>query len=349
MRHATSPVRVLIVDDSSTVRSLIRHRLSGDPRLMVVGEAADPYEARDKIKALAPDVLTLDVEMPRMNGLDFLERLMTLRPMPVVMISAETHRGSAAAIEALSLGAVDCIGKPSLDRLPEAFAGLPDLLVIAARARLREPGKRPMARPPQAFNWNGRVVLVGASTGGVDALETLLGGFPADCPPTLITQHMPPSFLGSFAQRLNHQSAPTVLLAVDGAPILPGHVYLAPGGETHLTVLPGDPPRCRLLPGPKRTGHRPSVDVMFESALPIASRCIAVLMTGMGRDGAESMAKLRTAGARCLVQNEATCVVFGMPRAAMEMGAAERALPLGRLASEILAMAGRAVRAVVRE
>jgi len=331
-----TPKRVLIVDDSPTIRHLIRNQLAQDARLVVVGEASDPFDAREKIKSLEPDVLTLDVEMPRMNGLEFLEKLMRLRPMPVVMVSTETHRGSTAALEALSLGAVDCIGKPGLDRLAEAFQNLPDLLVAAAGARLRQPGPRPIIRPARDFSWNGKYVLIGSSTGGVDALETLLSGYPANCPPTLITQHMPESFLASFARRLAGRVQPRVALASEGAPLVPGVVYLAPGGESHLAITPGEPPLCHLPKTEKRNGHRPSVEVLFASAEPIASRVVAVMLTGMGRDGAEAMAGLRRAGARCLAQDETTCVVFGMPRAALECGAAEMAVPIGKMAQTIL-------------
>lgn len=341
--------RVLIVDDSLTIRSLMKARLSEDPRIEVVGEAADPFEAREKIKALSPDVLTLDVEMPRMNGIEFLERLMRLRPMPVIMVSTLTQKGSAAALEALSLGAVDCLGKPAADKIPETFERLGDLIIAAAGARVRDPASRkPPQAAPQDFRWNGKLVLIGSSTGGVDALENVLAGFPANCPPTLITQHMPEGFLASFAGRLNARIAPTLKLAETGAPLLPGHVYLAPGGDYHLAVDPGEPPRCRLVAGEKRSGHRPSVDVMFESAVPIAPRVVAAMLTGMGRDGAEQMLALRKGGARCLAQDEATCVVFGMPRVALELGGAERAVPLGAMAREILTLAGaeRAGRAI---
>ncbi len=333
--------RVLIVDDSQTIRRLIRNRLVGDPRLEVVGEASDPYEARERIKILRPDVLTLDVEMPRMNGLDFLEKLMRLRPMPVVMISTETHHGSVAALEALSLGAVECVGKPNADRLPETFLNLPDLLVAAAEANLRSPHQRTVGTPATGFSWNGRYVLIGASTGGVDALETLLSGYPENCPPTLITQHMPESFLASFAKRLGTRMAPKMALATPEAPLLQGHVYLAPGGDFHLGVSHGDPPRCRLIAEDKRNGHRPSVDVLFESALAIAPRVVSVLLTGMGRDGAAAMKLLRQQGASCIAQDEATSVVFGMPRAAMENGGAERAVPIGRMSEEILRLCAR--------
>lgn len=335
------PIRVLIVDDSNTIRTLIRQVLAQDSRLMVVGEANDPYEAREKIKILHPDVLTLDVEMPRMNGLEFLEKLMRLRPMPVVMISSLTQKGARAALEALSLGAVDCIGKPVAGGLREAFRGLGDMLVMAAGARLRHRAPQAQIRPSAGFDWNGRFVLIGSSTGGVEALETLLAGYPANCPPTLITQHMPEGFLASFAQRLAGRIAPQLQLATDGAPLRQGQVYLAPGGDSHLLVTPGDRPACRLWVGEKRSGHRPSVDALFESALPHAPRVVAVLLTGMGRDGAEAMGRLRQGGAQCLAQDEASSVVFGMPRAALESGAAQAAVPLSRMAGEILKLCAR--------
>jgi two-component system chemotaxis response regulator CheB len=334
------PIRVLIVDDSATIRHLIRSRIALDPRLVVVGEASDPFDAREKIKLLNPDVLTLDVEMPRMNGLEFLEKLMRLRPMPVVMVSSETQRGSAAALEALSLGAIECIGKSIGAQLPESFARLNEVLLMAAGARLRQPGPRPEIRPATQFRWNGRYVFIGSSTGGVDALETLLAEFPEDCPPTLITQHMPAGFLASFAARLKQRIAPRIDLAASDAPLLPGRVYLAPGGEFHLTVKPGAPPVCALLGGDKRNGHRPSVDTMFESALHLAPRSVCVLLTGMGRDGAQAMGAMRRAGACCLAQDEASSVVFGMPRAALESGAAQAAVPLHDMAGQILLHAG---------
>ncbi|OCX67112.1 chemotaxis response regulator protein-glutamate methylesterase [Thioclava sp. SK-1] len=333
--------RVLIVDDSATIRQLIRARLAGDTRLEVVGEAHDPYDAREKIKALQPDVLTLDVEMPRMNGLQFLEKVMTLRPLPVVMVSTLTQRGSAAALEALSLGAVDCVGKPQRGSPVAAFANLPDILVMAADARLRLPGNRRKIVPSEGFVWNGRVVLIGSSTGGVDALETVLSGFPKNCPPTLITQHMPESFLASFARRLQSNIAPNIILAREGVPLAQGSIYLAPGGAHHLEVRPGNPEKCHLSASEKRNGHRPSVEVLFDSAVPIASKVVSVMLTGMGRDGADAMLRLRKNGARCLAQDAASCVVYGMPRAAAENGAAEKALPLRHIAKEVLDLCGR--------
>ncbi len=334
-------IRVMIVDDSQTIRQLIRARLRDDPRVEVVGEAADPIEAREKIKALVPDILTLDVEMPRMNGLEFLEKLMRLRPMPVVMISSETQRGSSAALDALALGAVECIGKPTGGMLHDSFADLADTLVAAAGARLKRAGSGALATAKTApFFWNGRHVLIGSSTGGVDALETVLRGYPANCPPTLITQHMPAAFLASLATRLNSRIAPHLQLAEDGMVVAPGNVYLAPGGDVHLQIKVGSPARCRLVAGEKRSGHLPSVDVLMESAVPMAKKCIGVILTGMGRDGAEGMRALRDNGGRCFAQDEATSVVFGMPKVALELGGAEKAVPLKAVAQEILALAG---------
>lgn len=332
--------RVLIVDDSLTIRQLLRARLRNNPQIEVVGEASDPFEAREKIKLLNPDVLTLDVEMPRMNGLEFLEKLMRLRPMPVVMISTLTSKGSNEAIEALSLGAFDCIAKPSSECLPETFEYLGDLLIAAASARIRSPGSRKIAKPASGFHWNGKFVLIGSSTGGVDALDTVLSEYPEDCPPTVIVQHMPESFLASFAARLNNRIAPVLELASQGAALSQGKVYLAPGGDYHLGIGGTEnAPTCNLFQADKRSGHRPSVDHLFESALPIASRCLGVMLTGMGRDGAEQMLRFKQAGARCIAQDEMTSVVFGMPRAALELGAAEKAVPLQKIASEILSMA----------
>jgi Chemotaxis response regulator containing a CheY-like receiver domain and a methylesterase domain len=333
-----NPIRVLLVDDSTTIRQLIRSRLVSDPRLEVVGEARDPYEARELIKLLNPDVLTLDVEMPRMNGLEFLEKLMRLRPMPVVMVSTETQQGSLAALEALSLGAVECIGKPRFDNVDQPFEALPELLVTAASARLRPQASRSPMITQKGFSWNRKFILIGSSTGGVGALETLLKSFPENSPPTLITQHMPEGFLANFARRLDRQIAPKVQLASDGADVSQGHIYLAPGGRFHLALDGCGALWCRLVEAEKRNGHRPSVDVLFDSALRNAERCVALMLTGMGRDGAEGMLRLRRAGARCLAQDEATSVVFGMPRAALENGGAERAIPLEKIAGEILAL-----------
>jgi len=334
--------RVVIVDDSPTMRAMISQALRADGRFDIVGQAGDPFEAREVIKATNPDVLTLDVEMPRMDGISFLEKIMRLRPMPVVMFSTETHRGSRAAVEALSLGAVDALGKPET-AAPEALAQLAERVHVAACATVAGARPRPETARHPPYDWDGRVVLIGASTGGVDALERVIGALPADGPPVLITQHMPESFLASFAERLQALAAPRVALARVDAPVARGQVWLAPGGDTHLHLV-GRPGRfrCALEPGEKVSGHRPSVDVLFRSALPHAGHVVAVLLTGMGRDGAEGMAALRAGGAHTIAQDAATCVVYGMPRVAAEMGAVAETRPLDAIAPAVLRATGRA-------
>ena len=342
-------VRVLVIDDSLTMRRLIRLALSADPRIEVVGEARDAQQAKEKLADLRPDVLTLDVEMPGMSGLEFLEKLMSVRPMPVIMVSTETHNGSAAAIEALAIGAFDCVGKPVNASSAQDFAMLPELIVAASTAKIAprpHMAQRPAGTPPPTgFIWNGRFVLIGSSTGGVDALERILSEFPQNCPPTVITQHMPAGFLASFAQRLDARVRPKTQLASTGAPLLPGNVYLAPGGDTHLAIASPRSPVCQLIEADKRNGHRPSVDYLFETGAQLGDKVVAVMLTGMGRDGAAAMLQIKRAGAVCLAQDEASSVVWGMPRVAHEMGAVDRLVPLSAMATEILAASGRAVRA----
>ncbi len=331
--------RVLVVDDSATMRALIRRALQGHGDLMVVGEAADPIQAREAIKALNPDVITLDVEMPQMNGLDFLERLMRLRPMPVVMVSTLTNRGAEATLRALELGAVDCVAKPRLDDRA-GFDRLADIVRAAATARLRPMSKAPAPTVQADFAPNDRVLAIGASTGGVEALLAILSTFPANCPPTVITQHMPATFTPSFAQRLNRSCAATVTEAVDGARLAPGQVYLAPGGLTHLEVTgpAAGPWRCRLMATEPVNGHRPSVDVLFHSVAATAgARAVGVILTGMGKDGARGLLAMREAGARTIGQDEHSSVVYGMPKAAFEIGGVDRQVPLHAAASAMLA------------
>lgn len=327
--------RVVIVDDSVVMRDLVRRQLLEDGRFTVVGEAGDPYEARDVIKRTNPDVLTLDVEMPRMDGLSFLEKLMRLRPLPVVMFSSETHRGSRAAIEALSLGAIDCIGKPGMHN-PDAMKALAERVFIASTARI--PGRRlPSPDLPARFDWNGRIVLVGASTGGVDALESFLAAYPENGPPTLIAQHMPETFLAGFARFLSERVRPDVALAREGEVLGQGMVRIAPGGETHLVL--SQHAGCvtsRLYAGEKVSGHRPSVDMLFRSATGLGGRIVAVLLTGMGSDGACGMKELRQAGAFTIAQDRDSSVVYGMPRVACEMGAASLSLSLGEIPGTVL-------------
>jgi len=327
--------RVLVVDDSSTMRRLISASLSADPELEVVGEAGDPLQAREAIKALNPDVITLDVEMPNMNGLDFLERIMRLRPMPVVMVSTLTSRGAEATLAALELGAVECVEKPG-GADPIGFSRLAEKVKIAARARVRARVARVEPTPTDTFAPADKIVAIGSSTGGVEALLNIVQRLPENCCPTVITQHMPASFTKSFAERLNRASAATVSEARDGDPLVPGRVYVAPGGDFHLEVEGTRHLRCRVTQGDPVSGHSPSVDVLFSSVARSAKdHALGVILTGMGRDGARGLLAMRQAGARTLGQDEATCVVYGMPRAAFELGAVERQLPLEKLGPAI--------------
>lgn len=342
-------IRVLIVDDSATMRRLIRFSLQNDPRIDVVGEAESALHARDLVKSLAPDVMTLDVAMPGMSGLEFLRRLMRARPMPVVMFSSMTAEGSEAAVTALSLGAVECVPKPNVSFGRNTLENLADTLCTAARANVNQPLKQiePTSEvKAENQGWNGKIVLIGASTGGVEALEFLVKSLPKMCPPILITQHMPAQFLVNFAGRLDRLAAATVRLARDGDIPEPGEVLIAPGGETHLTLGNETTPKVRLLEGPKRTGHRPSVDEMMMSATRIADRIVGVILTGMGSDGAEGMAALRSKGARCLAQDQNSCVVFGMPRVAIEKGGVDAVLPLAKVPATILELCSRTKRPI---
>ena len=337
----TARIRVLVVDDSATMRGLITAALSRDPEIEVVGSAADAMEARALIKALNPDVLTLDVEMPNMNGLEFLEKIMRLRPMPVVMVSTLTQAGAEVTLQALEMGAVDAVGKPGAGvTAAEAFAELTLRVKTAARSRVRRRETVEAPRPRTDYRpVADHILAIGASTGGVEALLTILSAFPANCPATVITQHMPATFTPSFAARLDKMSAATVTEAVDGATLAPGHIYLAPGGLTHLEVS-GTTPRCRLVQGDTVSGHRPSVDVLFRSVARLRKPMTGVILTGMGRDGAQGLLEMRQAGGRTLGQDEASSVVYGMPRVAQEIGAVERQLPLARLSSAILDLCG---------
>jgi len=333
--------RVLVVDDSPTMRGLITAVLQSDPDVDVIGQAGDAMEAREAIKKLNPDVVTLDIEMPNMNGLDFLEKIMRLRPMPVIMVSTLTHRGTNATLAALEIGAFDCVSKPQPGDM-RPFADLAEKVKAAARSQRRPVmAPQPVTPPPAVADYRvGRkVVAIGSSTGGVEALITVLQKFPANCPPTVITQHMPSTFTKSFAERLNRLCAPVVQEATDGARLEIGKIYLAPGGERHLQVSGASAPSCRLVDRAPVNGHRPSVDVLFDSVAELAGRnAVGVILTGMGRDGAAGLLKMRHAGARTLGQNEKTCVVYGMPRVAHELGAVEQQLPLSAIGEEILKM-----------
>lgn len=337
------PCSVLVVDNSRTMRSLIAATLASDPDIRVVGEASDAFEAREAIKQLSPDVVTLDIEMPKMNGLDFLERIMRLRPTPVIVISSLTERGTETSIRALEIGAVDCIAKPSA-RNRDSLDDLGSRVKAAASARLPKGGAA-LRRPAEqsaavgAYTSDGRVVAIGASMGGVEALCSLLSRFPENCPPTVVTQHMPAMFTKSFADRLDRLCRPKVMEAVDGASLMPGNVYIAPGGPCHLLVAGSERPRCRLQEGELISGHRPSVDALFQSVgRVLGSRAVGVILTGMGRDGAQGLLTMRESGAETIGQDEATSLVYGMPRAAYECGGVGVQLPLGAIAERLLAM-----------
>lgn len=343
-------IRVLIVDDSALMRQVLSTLLARDPSIEVVGVASDPYVARDKIRQLNPDVLTLDVEMPRMDGLAFLEKLMRAHPMPVVMVSSLTEAGCATTLRALELGAVDFVTKPKLglrEQMPEVAQIVIEKIKAAAMARVRPltAGNRVAAPPVRAaagalLRSTDQVVAVGASTGGTEALKELLTALPADCPGVVVVQHMPEKFTRAFADRLDTLCTVRVKEAEDGDRVLIGHVLIAPGGyhmsltragSTYLVGLDQDPPVNR---------HRPSVDVLFNSCSTTAgSNAIGIIMTGMGDDGARGLLAMRKAGARTLAQDEATSVVFGMPKVAIEMGGVERVLPLGQLAGAAVGLA----------
>lgn len=329
-----APVRTLIVDDSASMRATLKRMLSGDPGIEVVGAAPEPFAAREMIKQLNPDVLTLDVEMPGMDGLSFLERIMRLRPMPVVMCSTLTARGAEVTIEALRLGAVDYVTKPS--GTPEDIERDANLLCekvkAAARSVARAGPQRLPAQPAMAAGAAGeKIIAIGSSTGGVEALFSLLPALPENCPPVLIVQHMPAAFTRSFAERLNGECRVNVVEATDGAPVLPGTVYIAPGGSTHMELSGGIRGRIKLRDGDPVSGHRPSVDMLFRSVAPLGAAAVGVIMTGMGDDGARGLLEMKQAGARTLAQDEASCIVFGMPKEAIKLGAADRVISLQQI------------------
>ena len=333
-----SPIRVLVVDDSATMRGLISAALRRDNDLEVVGTAGDPIEARAAIKALNPDVITLDIEMPNMNGLEFLEKIMRLRPMPVVMMSTLTLAGADATLQALEIGAFDCVAKPvNVANGAEAYAELTQKVKSASKSAVRARTTSTPAPRRAGYRANGSLVAIGSSTGGVEALLSIISRFPEGCPPTVVTQHMPAAFTKSFAARLDRACGARVEEAYDGAPLEPGRVYVAPGGPAHLEVVRSGGLRCRLREGDPVSGHRPSVDVLFKSVSEATGAAsLGVILTGMGRDGAQGLLAMRNVGARTLGQDESTCVVYGMPRAAFEIGAVERQLPLSALGEAIL-------------
>lgn len=340
------PIRVLVIDDSALVRQLMTQLLGEADGIEVVGTAADPYIAREKIKQLAPDVLTLDVEMPRMDGLTFLRNLMRLRPMPVVMVSTLTERGAQVTLDALALGAVDFVAKPKLD-VVKGFNEYASLLVEkirhAARARVSRAASAPVPvreLPAIGYRTTDRLIAIGASTGGTEAIREVLAQMPADAPAIMIAQHIPAAFSAAFAERLNRHSKMTVVHVECDQPLLAGHAYLAPGGR-HLRVhRSGARWHCRLCDDEPVRRHRPSVDALFESVAEHAgANASAALLTGMGDDGARGMLALRKAGAATFAQDEASSVVWGMPGAAVALAAVDEVLPLEHIAHHLLCAA----------
>ncbi|XHS76487.1 chemotaxis response regulator protein-glutamate methylesterase [Burkholderiaceae bacterium UC74_6] len=343
--------RVVVVDDSALVRSILTEIINRQPDMECIGAASDPLVAREMIRNLNPDVITLDVEMPRMDGLDFLSRLMRLRPMPVVMVSTLTERGAEVTIKALELGAIDFVAKPKIgvaEGIRQLAQDITDKIRVAAKARVHRssvpvPGGTTAAPPaPVTIASVGRmstekIIFIGASTGGTEATKDVLINLPADCPAVVITQHMPPGFTTSYAKRLDGLCKIRVKEAQDGERILPGHGYIAPGG-LHLTVeRSGANYIARVQDGEPVNRHKPSVEALFLSAARVVGpNALGVMLTGMGADGAKAMKVMKDAGAYNLCQDESTCVVFGMPREAIAAGAADEVLPLPQIAPKLI-------------
>ena len=346
-------IRVIVVDDSALVRSLLSEIINRQRDMECIGTANDPLVAREMIRELNPDVITLDVEMPRMDGIDFLGRLMRLRPMPVVMISTLTERGAEVTMKALELGAIDFVAKPRVglaSGLNDLAAQIVDKIRVAAVAQVRRAPVRDAVpagggaahAPASASALLGRLsteklICIGASTGGTEAIKEVLVQMPADSPAIVITQHMPPGFTTSFAARLNGLCQITVKEAVNGERILPGHAYIAPGGTQFHVARSGANYVAVVDDGPPVNRHKPSVEVLFKSAAVVVGRnAFGIMLTGMGNDGAAAMREMKDAGSYNYVQDEATCIVFGMPREAIAHGAADEVLPLGQIAPALI-------------
>jgi two-component system, chemotaxis family, protein-glutamate methylesterase/glutaminase len=352
-------IRVLVVDDSALVRKILVQVLNAAPDVQVVGTASDPFMARDRIKELNPDVLTLDVEMPRMDGLTFLSNLMRLRPMPVVMVSSLTDQGAETTLKALELGAIDFVSKPKID-IAGTLADFGDEILgkirmaagarVMARSASAAPGRvapkysadavLPASGSARLLRTTDRIIAIGASTGGTEAIREVLMGLPADCPAIVIAQHIPEAFSLPFTRRMDSLTAMSVVEPVDGQYIMPGHVYIAPGARHLLVERDGTRYRCRLNNGPPVNRHCPSVDVLFRSvAQNVGPNAVGVILTGMGDDGARGLKEMLDAGARTLAQDEASSVVWGMPGAAVKQGGVQDLLPIGRVAEHIMQLA----------
>jgi len=352
----TKKIRVVVVDDSALVRSLLAEIINRESDMECVGTANDPLIAREMIRELNPDVLTLDIEMPKMDGIEFLGRLMRLRPMPVVMISTLTERGAEVTMRALELGAVDFVAKPRIgvvDGINDLASQIVDKVRVAAQAHVRRSMASPVSPAPvQASSAAPRnasigristekLICIGASTGGTEAIKEILIRMPADAPGIVITQHMPPGFTTSFAARLNGLCQIAVKEATHGERILPGHAYIAPGGKQFRIDKSGANYLCVVEDGELVNRHKPSVEVLFKSAARVVGRnAFGIMLTGMGNDGAKAMKEMRDAGSYNYVQDEASCVVFGMPREAILHGAADEVLPLVAIAPALLGRLG---------
>lgn len=335
-------ITVLIVDDSALIRQMLTTMLESSPDIKVIGSAPDPLTAREMIKKLNPDVLTLDIEMPKMDGIAFLEKIMSLRPMPVVMISSLTQEGADVALQALEIGAVDYVAKPTSD-LKAGLEGKATEIIakIKAAAKAKVKSYNASAAPKTQLTYGNyksteQIILIGSSTGGVEALREVITVMPPNSPAILITQHMPATFTTSFSARLNSISKVNVCEAQPNQRVLPGHVYIAPGGQQMELARSGANYVCHIYDGPTVSGHCPSVDVLFNSAAKVASsNAVGVILTGMGRDGAQGLLAMRESGAHTIGQDEESCIVYGMPRAAFELGAVEKQYALHLVAGGI--------------
>ena len=342
-------IKVLVVDDSALIRNILKEIINEQPDMIVVGAAPDPLIAREMIRSLNPDVLTLDIEMPNMNGLSFLKRLMRVKPMPVVMLSSHTQEGSDIAFRALAMGAVDFVGKPVagettdddyaqliVEKIRGAYAARDKIQPLDINRAVDADAVLPMLRSVEATQ--SRVIVIGASTGGAEALKDILVAVPEDCPPILIAQHMPGTFTKLFAKRLDGLCKITVKEAEDNEPVLPGHAYVAPGGfHLRLERFGARGYGIKIGSDAAVNLHRPSVDVLFNSAAESAGAdAIGVILTGMGKDGAQGLLAMRRQGAFTLAQDEASCIVFGMPKEAIDIGAAEMVAPLNLIARCIM-------------
>ncbi|MFT5086533.1 MAG: two-component system chemotaxis response regulator CheB [Candidatus Latescibacterota bacterium] len=337
-----SPIKVLIVDDSAVVRKIFSEELARDPELQVVGTAPDPYIARDKIVRLKPDVITLDIEMPRMDGITFLRKLMHHHPMPVIVVSSLTEKGSQLALEALDIGAVEVLSKPGASyTVGDMSVHLAHKIKAAALVNMKNHTNVQATNPPPfptpLARTTNKIVAIGASTGGTEALRVLLETYPADAPGTLIVQHMPEHFTKAFADRLNGLCAPQVKEAEDGEHVVPGKVLIAPGNQHLQLRRSGALYLAKVSAGPLVCRHRPSVEVLFNSVARYAGAdAVGVMLTGMGADGADAMLNMKNAGSSNIAQDEASCVVFGMPKEAIERNAVDHIEPLPSITRRIL-------------